>query len=223
MAADTYREAATKIAIAEAAKNVREQGWNRGPRVEAYQRADGLRLDPDTGYPWCSSFVVWCFENAGRPLVELHESASVGWLLKYAGDHKWRVGTPQRGDLVCFYWGGPGDSWPDHVGIVTQVLPDGRLKTVEGNTSSDDAGSQDEGDGVFVKTRDPKRYTTAYIRVPGDTKTDRHDYEVIRGKPGNERVIAVADTAGQAGKILERELTKNGAWNIRVRKRAEAS
>lgn len=220
--ATTYREQATKIAHQEAAKKVREQGWNTGPDVKKYQRADGLLLNPDTGYPWCASFVVWCFETAGRPLVELHESASVGLLLGHASKHGWRVQTPQRGDLVCFYWGGAGDGWPDHIGFVSQVLPDGRLKTVEGNTSADDAGSQDEGDGVFVKTRDPKRYPVAYIRVPGEAGDPEPKYDIVRGRGDQARVIATAETLDEAVQDVGK-LFKAGATAATIRKRPRRS
>src|SRR3990167_4371889 len=182
-----YREKAAQIAEGEARKKVREQGSNRGPRVEVYQRADGLKLDPDTGYAWCASFAVWAYETAGRPLVELHESASVGYLLSYAGKHGWRIAKPSRGDLVCFYWDA-GD-WPDHVGIVTKVRADGSLETVEGNTSGP------EGDGVYAKTRDPKTLRVSYIRVPGeDPKPDlvaRATFAVMRGVGPRARIIAV--------------------------------
>lgn len=160
----TFAELAVQIAEKEAAKKVREQGWNTGPRVQAYQAADGLKLNPDTGYPWCASFLAWCFEQAGRPLLELGESASVGFLLKGAREHDWVVSSPRRGDAVCFFWG--SDDWPDHMGLVRRL--DGPLLlTVEGNTSSDDRGSQDEGDGVYLKTRDPRTTRMTYFRVPG--------------------------------------------------------
>lgn len=217
-----YRELAVRWAENEAKKGVREVGTNRGPRVEFYQRKDGLKLDPDTGYPWCSSFAVTGFEEVGRPLVELHESASVGLLLSAAGQHGWVVPKPARGDLVCFYWGGASDTWPDHVGYVRGVKGT-TLLTVEGNTSSGQAGSQDDGDGVFARERSMTATKLRYIRVPGEeAKPDLHDWHLIRGRPGNQRTVAVADTIPQAIKLTQRQLDR-GAWAVTVRKRKEAA
>src|SRR5262245_40645976 len=98
--APTYAQMAVKIAEGEADKGVHETGPNTGAVVRTYQGSDGLKMDPDTGYPWCASFVCWCFEQAGRPLIELQESASVGFLLQYATQHKWNIKESQarRGD-----------------------------------------------------------------------------------------------------------------------------
>jgi hypothetical protein len=42
--------------------------------------------------------------------------------------------TPQPGDIVIFNWNGSGV--PDHTGIVERVDPDGRIHTIEGNSSN---------------------------------------------------------------------------------------
>lgn len=160
----TYREKAATIGVQEAKAGVREQGGaNTGPRVRQYQAATSLG---GTGWPWCAAFVNWCFAQAGRELVELHESASVGFLDQYARANGWIVNTPQRGDVFC-YRAADGDTWPDHTGIVLRRNPDGSIRTVEGNTSG---SSIAEGDGVYVKER-PVWFADrcSYIRVPGDT------------------------------------------------------
>ena len=67
---------------------------------------------------------------------------------------------------MCFQW----DSGPlDHIGFVVQPLPDGTIKTVEGNTSAmpGTGQAQGEGDGVFVKIR-PRSVCAAFIRIPGN-------------------------------------------------------
>lgn len=216
-----YRELVARWAEREARAGVREQGGNnRGPRVEAYQRKDGLKLDPDTGYPWCASFVVAGFEEVGRPLVELHESASVGILLGGADKLGWTVARPARGDLACMFWGGSSDGWPDHIAIIRGVKGS-TILTVEGNTSSGQAGSQDDGDGVFQRERSMAQIKMRFIRVPGEqTKPDLHDWELIRGRKGNERTVAVADTLAEAMKLTQRQLER-GAWGVCVKKRLE--
>jgi CHAP domain-containing protein len=157
------RERALEMALAEAAKHVHESGPNTGDRVRQYQAASSLG---GTGWAWCNAFCDFCFAEAGRPLDELKRSAGVQLSRDLAQQHGWLVSTPKRGDLVCFQW----DSGAlDHIGFVVQVLPDGSIKTVEGNTGAA-AGvghAQGEGDGVYVKVR-PRSVCAAFIRVPGD-------------------------------------------------------
>lgn len=163
-----FREKAVRIALKEAQQGVREQGGaNTGPRVKQYQAEDGYEPANDTGYAWCASFVNACFAWAGRPLVELKRSASVGFLLTYARERGWVVAAPARGDVFC-YRAADGDTWPDHTGFVLRRNADGSLRTVEGNTSGTSIA---EGDGVYVKDR-PRWFADrcSYIRVPGTTK-----------------------------------------------------
>lgn len=189
------REKAVRIALAEAKRGVREVGSNRGPRVEMYQRADGL---PGEGYAWCASFVNWCFLKAGRPLDELKRSASVGFLEQYAKQQGWMAAKPARGD-VFVYRAKDGDSWPDHTGFVVNVNADGSLRTVEGNTSS---VSIAEGDGVYVKTRPAWfRDRCTYIRVPGTVKARPRLYRwAIRDTPAIIRALKRRRKELRAGK-----------------------
>lgn len=152
------------LEIARGEIGVQERGGpNRGPRVDQYQEADSL---PGVGYAWCAAFVQWCFKQAGRQLE--NGTASVGFLLSWAREKGWVVSRPFKGDLVCFQF--TSDNWPDHVGFVERVLGLGpvlTLQTIEGNTSPTDAGSQDEGDGVYRKRRVVRASRVAFIRVPG--------------------------------------------------------
>lgn len=163
MAKMLARERAVQLGLAEARRGVREVGYNTGPRVRLYQAEDGYKPSPDTAYAWCASFVNAMFDWAGRPLDELKRSASVGYLAIYASDRGWTVSTPKRGDIFCMRKA-PG-AWPYHTGLVVDVLPDGTIVTVEGNTSD---SSINEGDGVYIKRRTPAQMANAtYIRVPG--------------------------------------------------------
>lgn len=144
------RERALEMALAEAARHVHEAGGaNTGPRVKQYQGATGLA---GTGRPWCDAFCDFCFEEAGRSLDELERSAGVEHTFELAKSKGWLVNDPARADLVCFQW----DSGPlDHIGFVVQPMPDGSVKTVEGNTSpmAGVGHAQGEGGGVYVKIR----------------------------------------------------------------------
>jgi hypothetical protein len=156
----TYRELALQYALKEAARGVHEIGTsNRGERVDQYQDADGLA---GRGYPWCMSFVQWCFKQAGQPLGDL--TASVGFFVAWARKVGYIVTKPQRADVVCFNF--DSDNWADHVGFVVRVLPGFvQIQTVEGNTSGTDAGSQDDGGAVARKLRRTSR--CVFVRVPG--------------------------------------------------------
>jgi hypothetical protein len=84
---------------------------------------------------WCSLFVAWVWQHAGVPLPGAPADYGYsGSLYTWAREHHGRVlpatATPSPGDAV-FYGTGPNAS--AHVGIVTQVLPDGRITTIEGN------------------------------------------------------------------------------------------
>ncbi len=103
-------------------------GSNDSPRIAEYRAAV-----PGAGVgPWCGYFVSWCARQAGVPLGDHGEGfGSVGALYEWA-EHSGRAipadaGPPQPGDLIV--WGG------EHVGIVEAVLPDGSIRTIEGNSS----------------------------------------------------------------------------------------
>jgi cell wall-associated NlpC family hydrolase len=107
--------------------------------------------------PWCAMFVSWCFDQAGQVKLVAASSkkgfascdAGLKWFIKY--DHTVPVGKAQAGDIAFFQF--DADAQADHVGIV--VKNDGKkyLWCVEGNTAGDNAGSQSNGDGVYLKKR----------------------------------------------------------------------
>jgi hypothetical protein len=82
--------------------------------------------------PWCAYFVSWVARQAGTPLGDHGEGfGSVDALYAWAQ----RAGravpngpgvVPRPGDLIV---------WDEHVGLVEQILPDGRIQTLEGNSS----------------------------------------------------------------------------------------
>lgn len=185
------RHVALEIALTEAKARVREVGgWNAGPRVEMYQRADTL---PGIRYAWCQSFqnATWRLATGGRIAGGMIVggrhlalgTASVGMAASWARTLGYVVSRPLRGDHFALQLG--RDSWPDHTGQIVRVLSLGPLgylcRTVEGNTGS---GSIDEGDGVYVRTRRLNRRTIFY-RVPGTAIIPRTDLErVLRRRTG---------------------------------------
>ena len=117
------------LAAAQAEVGQAEQppGSNDSPRIAEYRTATA---GSGVG-PWCAYFVSWAAKQAGAPVGEQGQgfgavSAVMDW-----GQRTGRAlpagSTPQAGDVIV--WGGR------HIGIVENVLPDGRIQTIEGNSS----------------------------------------------------------------------------------------
>jgi len=126
----TGTPANTMVAIADGEVGQAEQppGSNDSPRIAQYRSATA---GSGVG-PWCAYFVSWVARQAGTPLGDNGEGfGSVDQLYAWAQ----RTGravpngpgvVPRPGDLVVFH---------EHVGLVEQVLPGGKIETVEGNYS----------------------------------------------------------------------------------------
>lgn len=172
-------------ALAQAQKfvGVRERGApNDGPMVDAFTRADGLAGE---NYAWCQAFqnAMWRLATGGKLVRTVHAdgrieyairggkmlangTASVGLFIGWAKALNLIVQRPARGDHVAFQFG--SDNWPDHVGQIERVISIGPIviiQTIEGNTSSGEEGSQDEGDGVYRRRRAMRREKLIFVRV----------------------------------------------------------
>lgn len=96
---------------------------------------------------WCQIFIWWCFKQAG---MDWYKTASCTACYKHYASRAVSRNSLKPGDIVYFDWDGSGDC--DHVGIVESV-GSSRITTIEGNTSSGNAGSQSNGDGVYRRYR----------------------------------------------------------------------
>jgi hypothetical protein len=158
------REAAIRRALAYAKAGVHEWRPNWGPEVGRFLRSTGITFPA----AWCMAMWHSIYKDLG---VWLGGGASVGGFEQWARTRGEIVSRPLRGDLGC--WEFTGDGWPDHVFGVVRVLhlgPVWRIKTVEGNTSSGNAGSQDDGDGVYVRVRYVRTAHVrgaTFVRIPG--------------------------------------------------------
>ena len=110
------------------------------------------------GQPWCAIFVSWCYDQAG--LVKKVAAQNKKGFASCDAGLKWfakqnklvPVGEAQEGDIVYFQF--DTDAQPDHVGIVAKNMKRIKaLRTIEGNTSSSNKGSQSNGGGVYKKKR----------------------------------------------------------------------
>lgn len=114
------------------------------------------------GQPWCMMFVQWVFAQVGKklPYITASCSALLDWYRKNRPESV--VKTPQPGDIVIYYFG--------HTGIV-EAVGSGTLTAIEGNTSTGDAGSQNNGGMVCRRIRKTST-VTAYIRPDYEEEND---------------------------------------------------
>jgi hypothetical protein len=102
-------------------------GSNDSPRIAQYRQATA---GSGVG-PWCAYFTSWAAREAGVPLGDTGQGYGrvddVWAWAERAGKAIPAAGaTPQPGDLIV---------WDEHIGVVETVLPDGRVQTIEGNSS----------------------------------------------------------------------------------------
>ncbi len=143
---------------------------NRGLQVDEYLRAAGIRNpagNRPAGYAWCQAFIYWCFEQATNTIGRSNPSPKTAGVLSH-----WREAPPtvtrisraaaltqpaavSAGQLMVFDYGaGLG-----HIAVVESVYPDGRVATVEGNTSE---LANREGLGVYRLER--RKLTDANLK-----------------------------------------------------------
>jgi surface antigen len=78
---------------------------------------------------WCSDFAKWVWNVAGADVGGLTPAA--GTFYCYGQNKGTLSNTPHVGDAVVFNY--QGNCWADHVALVTQVNPDGKIVAVSGN------------------------------------------------------------------------------------------
>ena len=162
----TYRLKA--LGCAKKYVGTREQppGSNRGWLIDKWNReACGL-----IGVYWCASFIHGMFKEAG---LNLPGGASVANIHAWAKSIGIVVKRPFKADLVLYSWKEPFQ----HIGIIVRVLSiklwkwgGYYIQTIEGNTSSGNVGSQDNGGGVFRRRRVVRADQCEFVRVKGDVK-----------------------------------------------------
>jgi hypothetical protein len=102
-------------------------GSNDSPRIAQYRQATA---GSGVG-PWCAYFVSWAAREAGVPIGDSGQGYGLvddvyAWAQRAGKAIPAGSGTPQPGDLIV---------WDEHIGVVESVLPDGRVQTIEGNSS----------------------------------------------------------------------------------------
>jgi CHAP domain len=102
-------------------------GSNDSPRIAQYRQAT---VGSGVG-PWCAYFTSWAAREAGVPLGDNGQGFGrvddvYAWAQRTGKAIPAGSGQPQPGDLIV---------WDEHIGVVESVLPDGRVQTIEGNSS----------------------------------------------------------------------------------------
>ena len=124
---------------------VRENGFNKGKRVEEYQKAANLKPND----AWCAAFITWTFKQCGIKAVV--SGYSPNWfqsnVVYKRDDNINRHYSPEIGDVFGLYF--ESKKRIAHVGFIDKQEGN-YYTTVEGNTN--EAGSR-EGDGVYRKRR----------------------------------------------------------------------
>jgi signal peptidase I len=113
------------------------------------------------GQPWCAMFVSYCADVAGisASIIPKHASCAYGvsWFKRMNRWHDRYTYDPVPGDII--YFSNDGET-PAHVGIVN-AIKDGRVYTIEGNTSG---GSELIANGGAVAQ---KSYLLTYKKILG--------------------------------------------------------
>lgn len=105
---------------------------------------------------WCAIFVSFVYDKSGLPLGKI--DSPKGFHYCPSAYNFWKRNNsvtlePKAGDIVLFDFN--KDKKMDHVGIFIGWVDSSKKEfwSIEGNTSSGNAGSQSNGDGVYKRKR----------------------------------------------------------------------
>jgi cell wall-associated NlpC family hydrolase len=147
-------------ALAQAGTVEHPAGSNWGPKIEDWIKASGY----GGPVPWCQCFANAAAVQGGAPQLRTGFTPTV---LNGIGGYKRIPSTQARaGDFVFYKWPGVSRDACDHVGVLLGAPANGRVETVEGNTSSGVSGSQNNGGGVYHRTDRSTAFVVGYVRPP---------------------------------------------------------
>jgi len=105
--------------------------------------AGQVEPDPDTGYycnpygpceEWCALFATWAWQQVGTPIPSYAFTGDIYTWARSYGAILPPSATPDPGDAVLYGTGPEDANTSVHVGVVTQVWPDGAIDTVDGDS-----------------------------------------------------------------------------------------
>jgi hypothetical protein len=118
-----------QIARNEVGQAEQPPGSNNSARIADYRSATKGAM---AGAPWCAYFVSWVANQAGAPIFDGgagHGSVDALYAWAQRNGRAYTAGSgqqPKPGDLIVF---------DEHIGLVESVLPNGQIRTIEGNSS----------------------------------------------------------------------------------------
>jgi lysozyme family protein len=137
--AGSFSEVLLRVAAGELGVQEHPANSNSGPRVDEYLASLGLA----PGNSWCAAFLYWCFEQAAKRLGLANPLPRAGrvtelWTKSQASltiiPTEQAAKDPRLVVPGCIFCQGFGDG-RGHAGLVTGLV-NGRLTTIEGNTST---------------------------------------------------------------------------------------
>jgi CHAP domain-containing protein len=153
---DDGQSKAVRWALSQVGVGEHPNGSNWGHPVQDWIKATGY----DSPVPWCACFATEAATHGGAPKLKNGYCPAI---LAGIGNFK-RTSTPRKGDFAMFKFPGVSSATADHIGVVISVTPS-TVTCVEGNTSPTSGGSQNNGGGVYLKTR-PRSMVAGWVRPP---------------------------------------------------------
>ncbi len=137
-------------------------GRNRSPEIDEMVRVGG-GLDPEVGYAYCASYVSYCVKKAAAALKMTPLFRTGASVLKLRDRNtKQLIEAPEAGCVFLILYAKDGVlTGQGHCGFVEDVLHDGKLHTLEGNTGP--------GPAVPKKDREGDGFYERFDRKPGNT------------------------------------------------------
>jgi hypothetical protein len=138
---------------------VREIKYNRSTEIDSMN----YNANAPLGASWCASFGYWCLDKASIQYPQKKSPLARSHVNKYSfnaidvirGKKQIKAGYGliwQKGSTIYGHFAFAYEDWNNNQG-----------KTIEGNTSPNNIGSQDNGDGVYIKFRKIEPFN--YFRI----------------------------------------------------------
>jgi hypothetical protein len=202
-----------------------ETSPNWGGKISVWIRASGYTFP----VAWCQCFANAVAVQGGAPQPTPFPAKPAGFTPAFLlgqfdgqGYDPIPLSQAEPGDFVYFDWSmGRGDPC-DHVGVLLSMTAT-TVTCVEGNTSSTNAGSQNNGGGVWIKTRS-RSLVAGAVSVPYKSRSSAPYRSIDFGDSGSDvRAFQIAvnkraDGCGRADRrtIVDGEVgsqtLENGAW-----------
>lgn len=167
------------------------------------------------GQAWCMSYIQWCCNCANVHLpVKTGSCTTLMNAAKQAG--MWVTSNFQPGDIAIFDFSGK-QKIAKHCGIVEDIIPDFGVITIEGNTSSNDVGSQDNG-GMVCRKQRRSQYIIGVVRPRFEEEQEEDIFkmtiaEFVKKLTDEQAYTLLTKAQRHAGTISEPGWSKNeGHW-----------